>query len=128
MLIQAINGHAWPEIYLEGIGWTIVDPAPSRTLVDMSVDPQNSLQQLLGDMLRDEASFDEFIASQARYYLHTIECFGPERCMFESNFPVDRLSVSYGVLWNAYKKMTADFTANERAALFSGTAARVYKV
>jgi len=64
LLIQAINGHAWPEIYLEGIGWTIVDPAPSRTLVDMSVDPQNSLQQLLGDMLRDEASFDEFIASQ----------------------------------------------------------------
>jgi transglutaminase-like putative cysteine protease len=64
LLIQAINGHAWPEIYLDGIGWTIVDPAPSRTLVDMSVDPQNSLQQLLGDMLRDEASFDEFIASQ----------------------------------------------------------------
>lgn len=64
LLIQAINGHAWPEIYLEGIGWTIVDPAPSRTLVDMSVDPQNSLQQLLGDMLRDEASFAEFIESQ----------------------------------------------------------------
>lgn len=64
LLIQAINGHAWPEVYLEGIGWVIVDPAPSRTLVDMSVDPQNSLQQLLGDMLRDEASFDEFISSQ----------------------------------------------------------------
>lgn len=64
LLIQAINGHAWPEIYLDGVGWTIVDPAPSRTLVDMSVDPQNSLQQLLGDMLRDEASFDEFIAAQ----------------------------------------------------------------
>lgn len=66
LLIQAINGHAWPEIYLEGIGWTIVDPAPSRTLVDMSVDPQNNLQQLLGDMLRNEASFDEFIASQTQ--------------------------------------------------------------
>ncbi|MCP5356759.1 MAG: transglutaminase domain-containing protein [Pseudomonadales bacterium] len=64
LLIQAINGHAWPEIYLDGVGWIIVDPAPSRTLVDMSVDPQNSLQQLLGDMLRDEASFDEFIESQ----------------------------------------------------------------
>lgn len=64
LLIQAINGHAWPEIYLDGIGWTIVDPAPSRTLVDMSVDPQNSLQQLLGDMLRDEASFEDFIESQ----------------------------------------------------------------
>lgn len=64
LLIQAINGHAWPEIYLDGIGWVIVDPAPSRTLVDMSVDPQNSLQQLLGDMLRDESSFDDFVASQ----------------------------------------------------------------
>ncbi len=64
LLIQAINGHAWPELYLEGIGWTIIDPAPSRTLVDMSVDPQNSLQQLLGDMLRDEASFDAFMESQ----------------------------------------------------------------
>ncbi len=64
LLIQAINGHAWPEVYLDGIGWVIVDPAPSRTLVDMSVDPQNSLQQLLGDMLRDEASFDEFISAQ----------------------------------------------------------------
>ncbi len=63
LLIQAINGHAWPEIYLEGVGWVIVDPAPSRTLVDMSVDPQNSLQQLLGDMLRDESSFDDFVAS-----------------------------------------------------------------
>lgn len=63
LLIQAINGHAWPEIYLDGIGWVIVDPAPSRTLVDMSVDPQNSLQQLLGDMLRDEASFNEFISA-----------------------------------------------------------------
>lgn len=64
LLIQAINGHAWPEIYLDGIGWVIVDPAPSRTLVDMSVDPQNSLQQMLGDMLRDESSFDDFVASQ----------------------------------------------------------------
>src|SRR5690606_32167134 len=66
LLIQAINGHAWPEIYLDGIGWTIVDPAPSRTLVDMSVDPQNNLQQLLGDMLRDDTSFDEFIATETQ--------------------------------------------------------------
>lgn len=65
LLIQAINGHAWPEIFLDGVGWVIVDPAPSRTLVDMSVDPQNSLQQMLGDMLRDEGSFDEFIEAQA---------------------------------------------------------------
>lgn len=64
LLIQAINGHAWPEIYFKGIGWVIVDPAPQRTLVDMTTDPQNELQQLLGDMLRDEAVFDDFLESQ----------------------------------------------------------------
>ena len=65
LLIQAVNGHAWPEIYLEGLGWVIVDPAPRQTLVDMSVDPQDSLQQLLGDMLRDDAAFQAFLEDQA---------------------------------------------------------------
>lgn len=65
LLIQAIHGHAWPEIYFEGYGWVIVDPAPRRTLVDMTTDPQNELQQLLGDMLRGEAAFEEFLRDQA---------------------------------------------------------------
>ena len=65
LLIQAIHGHAWPEIYFEGYGWVIVDPAPRRTLVDMTTDPQNELQQLLGDMLRGEAAFEEFLQEQA---------------------------------------------------------------
>ena len=64
LLIQAIHGHAWPEVYFRDLGWVIIDPAPQQTLVDMSTDPQNSLQQLLGDMLRNEASFDDFLASQ----------------------------------------------------------------
>jgi protein-glutamine gamma-glutamyltransferase len=64
LLIQAIHGHAWPEIYFRDIGWVIVDPAPQQTLVDMTTDPQNSLQQLLGDMLRNDASFDDFMQSQ----------------------------------------------------------------
>ena len=46
---------------------------------------------------------DELVAAHQRYYLHTIECFGVDRCMFESNLPVDRLSVSYPVLRNAFK-------------------------
>ena len=71
---------------------------------------------------------DEFVAAQGPYYLHTIEAFGPERCMFESNFPVDRLSLGYRVLWNAFKKLTADFSAEERTAMFSGTARRVYRL
>ncbi len=64
LLIQAINGHAWPEIYFKDIGWVIVDPAPQQTLVDMTTDPQNELQQLLGDMLREDSAFDDFLASQ----------------------------------------------------------------
>jgi transglutaminase-like putative cysteine protease len=64
LLIQAINGHAWPEIYFKDVGWVIVDPAPQQTLVDMTTDPQNELQQLLGDMLRDEATFDDYLETR----------------------------------------------------------------
>jgi L-fuconolactonase len=71
---------------------------------------------------------DELVAAQGRYYEHTIECFGPDRCMFESNFPVDRASVSYHVLFNALKKIAAPFSADEQHALFYGTAARVYRL
>ena len=71
---------------------------------------------------------DEFVAAQARYYHHTIQCFGPERCMFESNFPVDRFSLSYPVLWNGFKKIAAEYSAAEKAAMFSETARRVYRL
>jgi len=71
---------------------------------------------------------DEFVASQRRYYEHTIEQFGPERCMFESNFPVDRLSLSYRTVWNAFKKMIAAYTDDERDAMLRGTASRVYRL
>ncbi len=69
LLIQAVHGHAWPEIYLQGRGWVIVDPSPSRTLVDMSMDPQDDLQQLLGDMLRDDASFESYTDNLSRDFL-----------------------------------------------------------
>jgi len=62
------------------------------------------------------------------YYLHCIEQFGPTRCMFESNFPVDKLSCSYNILWNSFKRMTKDFSATERSALFHDTATRVYRL
>ena len=71
---------------------------------------------------------DEFVAAQREWYLHTIDCFGPERCMFESNFPVDRMSMSYLVVWNGFKKMVADFSAADQDAMFSGTASRVYRL
>lgn len=71
---------------------------------------------------------DEFVAAQKRYYLHTIECFGPHRCMFESNFPVDKNSISYAVLWNGLKKIVADFSEDEKTAMFRGTAEKVYRL
>jgi L-fuconolactonase len=60
-------------------------------------------------------------------YMETcIEAFGPARCMFESNFPVDKGMCSYAVLWNAFKRLAAGASEAERHALFAGTAARVY--
>ncbi len=69
LLVQAIHGHAWPEVYFKDIGWVIIDPAPQQTLVDMTTDPQNDLQQLLGDMLRDDASFEDFLESQQSSFI-----------------------------------------------------------
>ena len=62
------------------------------------------------------------------YYLSCIEQFGVERCMFESNFPVDKTSCSYVVLWNAFKRITQDFSADERIALFHDSAAQAYRL
>jgi L-fuconolactonase len=71
---------------------------------------------------------DELVAATRDYYLHAIDKFGPARCMFESNFPVDRISCSYGVLWNSFKKITARFTLDEKAHLFHRTAAKTYRL
>jgi predicted TIM-barrel fold metal-dependent hydrolase len=60
------------------------------------------------------------------WYLHAMDCFGVERCMFESNFPVDKVSASYRTLWNSFKRIAAAFSPHEKAALFHDTAVRVY--
>ena len=57
-----------------------------------------------------------------------IDTFGPDRAMFESNFPVDGETAGYGVLWNTFKKVSSGYTAGERALLFAGTARRVYRL
>ena len=71
---------------------------------------------------------DELLDANGKWYRYTIEQFGPSRCMFESNFPVDRLSCSYTVLWNQFKKLTKGFSADERTAMFHDTAMRVYRL
>jgi predicted TIM-barrel fold metal-dependent hydrolase len=97
-VVAKLGGLAMPD---NGFGWHTADRPPTS---------------------------DEIIEAQGRYYLHTIEQFGPDRCMFESNFPVDRLSLSYRTFWNAAKKLIADFSADERDAMLRGTAARVYRL
>ena len=63
-----------------------------------------------------------------RYYDYAIEAFGANRCMFESNFPVDKLSCSYQVVWNTFKRITFGASATEKAALFHDTATKVYSL
>ncbi len=97
-VVAKIGGLAMPD---NGFGWDKQDAPPTS---------------------------DEFVEAQARYYHHTIESFGPDRCMFESNFPVDRRSLSYHVLYNALKKIAAQYTDDEQTAMFHGTATRIYKL
>ncbi len=74
------------------------------------------------------ASSDELVQAQARYYQHAMACFGPARCLFESNFPVDRRSLPYGVYWNAMKKLAAGHSAADQQAMFHDNAQRVYSL
>ena len=76
-----------------------------------------------------EAMCSEVLARLWRPYIEPcIEWFGAERCMFESNFPVDKLGCGYAMLWNAFKRVTAGASDGEKAALFAGTARRVYRL
>ena len=74
------------------------------------------------------ATSDELVEKTAPYYEFCIDTFGADRCMFESNFPVDRESVSYPVLWNAFKKIAASRSAEEKHRLFRGTAMAAYRL
>ena len=93
----------------------------------------------LGGMMMRLASYDygalaappssEELAAMWRPYIETcIEAFGAERCMFESNFPVDKMGIGWVALWNAFKRITAGASAAEKRALFSATAQRVYRL
>jgi L-fuconolactonase len=87
--------------------------------------------RLFGFTFQNEAmapSSEQLAPAWRPYVEGCIEAFGPSRCMFESNFPVDKGSCSYGVLWNAFKRLSTGYSADERAALFRGTAARVYRL
>lgn len=78
---------------------------------------------------REMPPSSEEVAAAWRPWLETsIDLFGADRCMFESNFPVQKRWCSYAVVWNAFKRIAAQASAAEKAALFAGTAARIYRV
>jgi predicted TIM-barrel fold metal-dependent hydrolase len=69
------------------------------------------------------------LASLWRPYIETcIDLFGANRCMFESNFPVEKMGIGWAALWNAFKRIAAGASATDKTALFSGTARRVYRL
>jgi L-fuconolactonase len=71
----------------------------------------------------------ESLAQEWKPYIDAcIQAFGPTRCMFESNFPVDRGTCPYDVLWNAFKVLAKGYSADEKTAMFSDTARRVYRL
>jgi predicted TIM-barrel fold metal-dependent hydrolase len=93
----------------------------------------------LGGMMMRQASFDyrtapapptsSELAALWRPYIETcIELFGADRCMFESNFPVDKMGIGWAALWNALKRIAAGASADEKRAMFSGTARRIYRL
>ena len=71
---------------------------------------------------------EEMAESITPILAHCIEQFGPDRCMFESNFPVDKVSYSYNVMYNAFKRLSKGYSAAERADMFHDTAVRVYRI
>eukprot|EP00928_Gymnodinium_smaydae_P049221 TRINITY_DN33013_c0_g1_i1.p1 TRINITY_DN33013_c0_g1~~TRINITY_DN33013_c0_g1_i1.p1 ORF type:complete len:359 (+),score=22.22 TRINITY_DN33013_c0_g1_i1:97-1173(+) len=83
-----------------------------------------------GEHRKTPIGSEELVRLTFPFYSFVINTFGPRRCMFESNFPVDRQGVSYRVLWNAFKRIASDMKLSEadRHSLFCGTAARVYRI
>ena len=71
---------------------------------------------------------EELARATRDYYLTVIDAFGPDRCMFESNFPMDREACAYNVLWNSFKRLAAGFSETDKDSLFRRTAARTYRL
>ena len=75
LMIQGLNAHAWPEVYLDGVGWVVVDLAPQTVLDEMAPQPDPALQQMLADLLRGEESLESYLATQRQprdYWLYLL--------------------------------------------------------
>jgi predicted TIM-barrel fold metal-dependent hydrolase len=126
-----ILNHVGAPRSIPGIPDAEADEIWRRGLAEVAACP-NVVVKLGGLLMHhhgSDASGSEAAAAAMRHHLLTaIDLFSPERCLFESNFPVDGVAIPYGHLWNAFKRVTADFTSAEREALFWRTAARVYRI
>jgi L-fuconolactonase len=109
----------------------------SKGIADLSTCPNVALK--LGGFGSTRSGYDwhqrevqpasaELADAMAPYFDFCIEKFGVRRCMFESNFPVDKASYSYVAIWNAFKRISRNFSAAEHNALFHDTATRVYRL
>ncbi|VVT10363.1 amidohydrolase family protein [Erythrobacter sp. EC-HK427] len=79
--------------------------------------------------LAESPPSSERLANAWRPYVETcIDLFGPQRCMFESNFPVDKAMYSYRTLWNAFKRLAQQYSMDEKEALFLGSARQAYRL
>ena len=78
--------------------------------------------------IEGEAFSETLCRTWAPWLLEAIDTFGPDRCMFESNFPVDRDWLDYGTVWNCFKRCVGSFSENEKHALFAGTANSFYRL
>jgi L-fuconolactonase len=108
-----------------------------RSMAELAQSPNVVVK--LGGMVNRGAAFDfhaapaplssTAIAELWRPFVDScIELFGANRCMFESNFPVDKMAIGYAALWNAFKRIAAGASADEKRALFGGTATRIYRL
>ena len=80
------------------------------------------------DKLEAPASSERLAEAWGPFFKHCIDRFGPDRCMFESNVPPDKESAGYPILWNAFKRVAAGYSADEKRALFHGAAAKAYRL
>ena len=149
-LAKLAAAHPEVSIIVNHLGGT-VDPSADvatfarwRECIDIVAASPNTVMKLGGAQMRAgdwEPPFhmhkkDIPLSSEAfcellyPYYIAAIEAFGPDRCMFESNFPVDKECISYRTLWNMFKRIAAKagLSEDEKTSVFSGTAARIYRL
>ena len=137
VIVNHLGGRIDPEASEDEI-------AAWQKAIDSVADCSNTVMKLGGAQMRvgdwepayhmhiadSPWSSDSFLDTLFSRYQYAIEAFGPERCMFESNFPVDKDCISYGTLWNLFKKMAnkLGLSESEKKAMFSGTAAKAYRL